>query len=133
MKNSLSRRSFVNKTIGLSTGVFILPSVHLPGMQQKASAIRPLIITSHTNETGRKAMEAGWKILMDGGNAVDAVEKAANVIEVDPKIQVSVTVDYLMKKELCNSMLHLWMGKHTPQVLLPAWRTLKHLLQLLNS
>lgn len=30
-------------------------------------------------------MEAGWKILMDVGNAVDAVEKAANVIEVDPE------------------------------------------------
>ena len=30
-------------------------------------------------------MEAGWEILKTGGNAVDAVEKAANVIEVDPE------------------------------------------------
>jgi len=42
-------------------------------------------MTSHTNETGRNAMEAGWEILKAGGNAVDAVEKAANIIEVDPE------------------------------------------------
>src|SRR5665648_25675 len=43
------------------------------------------ISTSHANETGQNAMEAGWAILKDGGSAVDAVEKAANVIEVDPE------------------------------------------------
>jgi N4-(beta-N-acetylglucosaminyl)-L-asparaginase len=30
-------------------------------------------------------MEAGWEILKNGGSAVDAVEKAANIIEVDPE------------------------------------------------
>jgi N4-(beta-N-acetylglucosaminyl)-L-asparaginase len=30
-------------------------------------------------------MEAGWEILSKGGTAVDAVEKAANIIEVDPE------------------------------------------------
>ncbi len=85
MKNSISRRKFVSETIGISAGALILPSVKGPGIQQKAAGIRPLIITSHTNETGRKAMEAGWEILLKGGNAVDAVEKAANVIEVDPE------------------------------------------------
>ncbi len=85
MNNSISRRRFVNKTLGISAGALILPSVEGFGIQQKMTGIRPMIITSHTNETGRKAMEAGWKILLDGGNAVDAVEKAANVIEVDPE------------------------------------------------
>jgi N4-(beta-N-acetylglucosaminyl)-L-asparaginase len=45
----------------------------------------PMIITSHTNETGQKAMGIGWEVLKKGGSAVDAVEKAANIIEVDPK------------------------------------------------
>ena len=62
-----------------------MPSVNGFSIQQKARVIRPLIITSHTNEAGRKAMEAGWEILSKGGNAVDAVEKAANIIEVDPE------------------------------------------------
>lgn len=44
-----------------------------------------MIITSHTNEAGQNAMEAGWEILSEGGSAVDAVEKAANIIEVDPE------------------------------------------------
>jgi N4-(beta-N-acetylglucosaminyl)-L-asparaginase len=43
-----------------------------------------LIITSHTNATGRKALEAGWDVLAGGGTALDAVEQAANIIEADP-------------------------------------------------
>lgn len=47
--------------------------------------MRPLIMTSHSNETGQRAVEAGWEILSAGGNAADAVEKAANIIEIDPE------------------------------------------------
>lgn len=85
MKNSISRRRFVNKTIGISAGAFILPTVEGFGIKKKGISSRPIIITSHTNETGRRAMEAGWEILKKGGNAVDAVEKAANIIEIDPE------------------------------------------------
>jgi N4-(beta-N-acetylglucosaminyl)-L-asparaginase len=53
--------------------------------QNQGKGTTPMIITSHTNETGKNAMEAGWEILKNGGSAVDAVEKAANVIEVDPE------------------------------------------------
>jgi N4-(beta-N-acetylglucosaminyl)-L-asparaginase len=49
----------------------------------RASA--PFIITSHTNETGQDAMRQAWDILSSGGTAMDAVEKGANVIEVDPE------------------------------------------------
>jgi len=45
----------------------------------------PIVLTSHHNETGRRAMEASWTILTSGGSALDAVEKGANVIEVDPE------------------------------------------------
>lgn len=85
MKNPISRRGFINKTIGVSAFTLILPSVRGLGMQQKSGLTRPLIITSHTNDTGKTAIEAGWEILSRGGNAVDAVEKAANIIEVDPE------------------------------------------------
>jgi len=83
MKKTITRRGFVNRTIGIGAGTLILPSLSGFAFQDKGKAIRPLIITSHTNETGQRAMEAGWEILKDGGIAVDAVEKAANVIEVD--------------------------------------------------
>ncbi len=45
----------------------------------------PFIITSHSNDTGRAGVEAAWDILANGGSALDAVEKAANIIEVDPE------------------------------------------------
>lgn len=85
MKTNLSRRGFVNKTIGIGAGALIMPAVKGFGIQQKSGLSRPIIITSHTNETGMNAMKAGWEILDKGGSAVDAVEKAANVIEVDPE------------------------------------------------
>jgi N4-(beta-N-acetylglucosaminyl)-L-asparaginase len=85
MKNSISRRNFVVKTIGAGTGALVFPQVSGMMIQKSAKGIRPMIITSHTNETGRNAMEAGWEILKAGGTAVDAAEKAANIIEVDPE------------------------------------------------
>jgi N4-(beta-N-acetylglucosaminyl)-L-asparaginase len=85
MKNSISRRNFFLKTVLTGSGAVVFPSVFGNSLQKSGNGITPLIITSHTNETGRKAMEAGWEILKAGGSAVDAVEKAANVIEVDPE------------------------------------------------
>ena len=85
MKNSLSRRKFVISTIGAGTGALVFPGVSGMTVQKSNKGIKPMIITSHTNETGRNALEAGWEILKAGGNAVDAVEKAANTIEVDPE------------------------------------------------
>jgi N4-(beta-N-acetylglucosaminyl)-L-asparaginase len=45
----------------------------------------PIVVTSHTNQTGQNAMEEAWSILSGGGRALDAVERGANVIEVDPE------------------------------------------------
>jgi len=50
-----------------------------------ARAGTPFIITSHTNQTGQRALEEAWKVLNAGGSALDAVERGANVIEVDPE------------------------------------------------
>jgi N4-(beta-N-acetylglucosaminyl)-L-asparaginase len=85
MKNYISRRKFFYKTMGMGTGAFVLRS--LPGfaLKNNVRSSTPFIITSHTNETGQNAVESGWEILKKGGSAVDAVEKAANVIEVDPE------------------------------------------------
>jgi len=83
MSSKISRRIFFNRSIGLGAGAFFLNSLPLFGAQKGKTV--PLIITDHTNQTGQDAMEAGWKILSSGGSALDAVEKAANVIEVDPE------------------------------------------------
>lgn len=85
MKKSISRRNFFCKTIGAGTGVLLFTDLYGTSVQRTIKGITPLIITSHTNETGRIAVDAGWEILKAGGNSVDAVEKAANIIEVDPE------------------------------------------------
>jgi N4-(beta-N-acetylglucosaminyl)-L-asparaginase len=85
MKNQISRRNFFFKTVGAGAGLCLIPSVSGTSFMQSGKGSAPLIITSHTNLTGQNAMEAGWEILKSGGTAVDAVERAANVIEVDPE------------------------------------------------
>jgi len=83
MSKKISRRNFFNWSIGIGAGALL--SKKLPASCMENSNQLPLIITSHTNETGKTAIEAGWNILSSGGSVVDAVEKAANIIEVDPE------------------------------------------------
>jgi N4-(beta-N-acetylglucosaminyl)-L-asparaginase len=83
MSRNISRRIFFNRTVGLGAGAFLMNGFPLFGAQKGKTV--PIIITDHTNQTGQNAMEAGWKILSSGGSALDAVEKAANIIEVDPE------------------------------------------------
>jgi len=83
MNNQISRRNFFYSSLGLSAGAMLLKTFPTFGSQRNGTT--PLIITSHTNPIGEKAMEVGWEILTGGGSALDAVEKAANVIELDPE------------------------------------------------
>jgi N4-(beta-N-acetylglucosaminyl)-L-asparaginase len=83
LTTKISRRNFFNRSFGLSLGAFLFKDFQ--ELKPSSFAGVPLIVTSHTNETGRKALEAGWEILDKGGSALDAVEKAANIIELDPE------------------------------------------------
>lgn len=85
MRISLSRRKFFNRSFGLAAAGVLFRSLGLSGQIPGRGFNTPLIVTSHRNETGRRAMEVGWEILASGGRAIDAVEKATNVIEVDPE------------------------------------------------
>ena len=101
MSDRISRRRFLNRSIGVGAGAAVLgrlpivgepiPGEALHGLRgglgagSSAQASTPMIITSHSNETGQAAIQAAWEILSEGGSALDAVEKGANVIEVDPE------------------------------------------------
>lgn len=83
---SLDRRSFIRNSVALGAGAAALGRVpDLSAAQVLPRATVPFIVTSHTNETGHDAMRQAWDILSSGGSAMDAVEKGANVIEVDPE------------------------------------------------
>jgi len=83
MSQKISRRHFFNKSFGLGAGALFIKDFPIWRLGSKSNL--PIIVTSHSNETGKKAVEAGWDILANGGSALDAVEKAANIIEVDPE------------------------------------------------
>jgi len=83
----LDRRGFIRSSVTFGAGAAALGRLpDLTGSVSRAfRAGTPMIITSHTNETGQEAMRQAWPILAGGGTAMDAVEKGANVIEVDPE------------------------------------------------
>lgn len=82
----ISRRRFFGQGLAAGAGAVLARALRLEAATGRGGiATVPLFATSHTNETGRKAAEEAWAILAAGGRAVDAVERAANVIEVDPE------------------------------------------------
>lgn len=85
MRSPLSRRTFLHRSFGVAAAGTLLPRFPTIRRRVDAGVSTPLIVTSHSNETGRRAMEVGWEILAGGGRAIDAVEEATKVIEVDPE------------------------------------------------
>jgi N4-(beta-N-acetylglucosaminyl)-L-asparaginase len=81
----LDRRDFLRSSLALGAGAAALGA--FPEVAAAAPGRRlggPLVITSHDNATGQEAMRQAWSLLAAGGTALDAVERGANVIEVDP-------------------------------------------------
>ncbi len=83
----VDRRGFVRTAVALGAGAAALGSLPRQAVGAAGGDYRgrPVIITSHTNETGHEALSQAWPILESGGRAMDAVERGANVIEVDPE------------------------------------------------
>ena len=82
MKNpSISRRRFFH---GLTAGAGLMTLRRFPSFSAGGRGDVPVLVSSHTNATGKRAVEEAWEILEGGGTALDAVEKAANIVEADP-------------------------------------------------
>jgi N4-(beta-N-acetylglucosaminyl)-L-asparaginase len=81
--NNISRRRFFRSGAGLGAAAFLFGGSRFSFGQSKGSV--PVIITDHTNETGKTAVSTAFEILAKGGTALDAVEKGTNIIEVDPE------------------------------------------------
>jgi len=85
-KSDIDRREFVRHGVGMGAGALALgrmPAGEAASTQQSAGT--PIVVTSHSNETGQNAMRQAWGRLAGRGTALDAVERGANVIEVDPE------------------------------------------------
>ena len=88
----ITRRRFFGESFGITAGVVLARSLGLRiGGSGRRTGTGPMIITSHPNATGETALEQVWETLAAGGSALDAVEAATNVIELDPE---DVSVGY---------------------------------------
>jgi len=90
MSGRISRRHFVQQGTGMGAGALLLSPTNLLGATTRSTkgpqtSTTPFVITSHSNETGARAMEAAWEVLAGGGSALDAVERGTNIIEEDPE------------------------------------------------
>ncbi|MEJ2481939.1 MAG: N(4)-(beta-N-acetylglucosaminyl)-L-asparaginase [Gemmatimonadota bacterium] len=86
MPRAINRRLFLGRTAGVGAGALFARAVGLDARVPRGGIGQvPILVTSHTNETGQRAAQQAWELLSAGGSALDAVERAANVIEVDPE------------------------------------------------
>ena len=85
----IDRRDFLRRSALAGAGTAALG--RLPTFPDASDVLRsvpgsiPIVVTSHTNQTGHNAMVAAWEVLASGGSPMDAVERGANIIEVDPE------------------------------------------------
>ncbi len=82
---SLNRRSFLRGSFAFGAGAAAVGRVPRLGAIPASRQVTPMIVTSHENATGQRAVAEAWQILASGGSALDAVERGANVIEADPE------------------------------------------------
>ncbi len=76
-----SRRAFFKRTAGAAV---LLGSKQLLSDQESAPVSPPLIICSRGRKWGKKVLQPAWQTFLDTGSMMDAVEKGANVVELDP-------------------------------------------------
>jgi N4-(beta-N-acetylglucosaminyl)-L-asparaginase len=63
-----------------------LPSIITSKTRVKSAGGKlPVILCGRDEQVGRQVNTPGWEILAAGGNVMDAVEKSANVAELDPE------------------------------------------------
>lgn len=75
-----SRRKFIRKVSFGSLAVGILPTLSKADVSRKTN--KPIVLS--TWDFGIQANEEAWKILSQGGTALDAVEQGVRLTEADP-------------------------------------------------
>lgn len=97
MKNNLSRRGFLEKAAGATTGAVVLkgfPNLNLKYGTGQPEGL-PLVLVSGSKTW---ASDAAWEVLADGGEALDAIHAGAMAAEVYPS-DTSVGVGGLPNEE----------------------------------
>ncbi len=76
-----SRRKFIKNLTAVGATAPFINSIN--AQQKKNNG--PVILCSRGEVWGEKVLRPGWDILSSGGKLLDAIEKSANVTELDPE------------------------------------------------
>ena len=79
----IDRRKFIKTLSALGISIPAMKS-ELLGKTSTAKKDNPIILCSRGEQWGRKVLKPGWDILRKNGTLLDAIEKSANVTELDP-------------------------------------------------
>ena len=79
----INRRKFITTLSALGISIPVIKS-ELLGKSSTAKKDNPIILCSRGEKWGRKVLKPGWDILRKNGALLDAIEKSANVTELDP-------------------------------------------------
>lgn len=86
MIKPLSRRNFLRKAAGVGIAIPFIKTFPEVSIAQKKSGNRiPIILCSRGEDWGEKVLTPGWDILTHSNELLDAIEKSANVVELDPE------------------------------------------------
>ncbi len=85
MTKRLSRRRFLKGITGAGVTLISFPLIKSNGLFRNKEEKIPIILCSRGEDWGKKVNQPGWDILSQGGHILDAVEKSANVTELDPE------------------------------------------------
>ena len=79
----IDRRKFIKTLSALGISIPAIKA-ELLGKTSTAKKDNPIILCSRGEQWGRKVLKPGWDILRKNGTLLDAIEKSANVTELDP-------------------------------------------------
>lgn len=81
-----NRRKFISRSVLAAAGTLTIPSwlerANAASVTLPKKGNIPMVISTWNH--GYEANEAAWKVLLEGGHAVDAVEQGVRVTEADP-------------------------------------------------
>jgi len=82
-----NRRNFIQKALGVGVSIpFLnLSKISAAKTSVNRAATIPVLMCSRGESWGKKVLTPAWESLTNNDNLLDAIEKGANVVELDPE------------------------------------------------
>ena len=81
----IDRRKFIKSLSSLGISLPLLRAKNFTNAPQSKKMNNPIILCSRGKDWAEDVLKPGWDILRKNGSLLDAIEKSANVTELDPR------------------------------------------------